>query len=65
MEPRLGPALARLSERQRVAVVLVNGYGWMFAEVADVLGIKVTTVQNHLNRGLDHLRAALEVSSEG
>lgn len=65
VEPRLGRALARLSERQRVVVVLVHGYGWAFAEVGELLGIKVTTVQNHLNRGLDHLRAALEVSSDG
>ena len=65
VEPRLGRALARLSERQRVVVVLIHGYGWGFAEVAELLGIQVTTVQNHLNRGLDHLRAALEVSSDG
>lgn len=65
VEPRLGRALAGLSERQRVAVVLVHGYSWGFAEVADLLGIQVTTVQNHLNRGLDRLRIALEVTIDG
>lgn len=65
VEPALGRALAELSERQRVAVVLVHGYGWALAEVADMLGIKVTTVQNHLERGLARLHSALEVSCDG
>lgn len=64
VEPSLGAALASLSPRQRVAVVLVHGYGWTFIEVADLLGVKVTTVQNHLDRGLARLRSVLEVSSD-
>jgi len=59
MEPGLGKGLASLSERQRVAVMLVYGYEWTLAEVADLLGVKVTTVQNHLERGLAKLRSAL------
>ncbi len=65
VEPSLGRALASLSEHQRVAVVLVHGYEWTFAEVAELLGVKVTTVQNHLDRGLARLRSILEVSSDG
>jgi RNA polymerase sigma-70 factor (ECF subfamily) len=61
VEPALPAALSALSERQRVAVVLVFGFGWQLAEVAEVLGIRVTTVQNHLERGLERLRIALEV----
>jgi DNA-directed RNA polymerase specialized sigma24 family protein len=61
VEPALAPALARLTERQRVAVVLVFGFGWQLREVAELCGIRVTTVQNHLERGLARLRAALEV----
>ena len=61
VEPQLAPALARLSERQRLAVVLVHGFGWTMPEVAELTGIKVTSVQNHLDRGLRHLRAALGV----
>src|SRR6516165_3906813 len=38
-EPALGRGLAALTERQRVAVVLIHGYGWTFAEVAELLGI--------------------------
>ena len=63
-EPQLGRALSSLSEKQRIAVVLVHGYGWTFTEVGEVLGVKVTTVQNHLERGLTRLRSLLEVSAD-
>lgn len=58
-EPGLPGALASLSERQRLAVVLVHGFGYTLREVADLTGIKVTTVQNHLERGLRGLRDRL------
>lgn len=64
VEPALGRALAGLSERQPVAVVLVHGYGWTFQEVADLVGVKATTVQTHLERGLARLRSDLEVESD-
>jgi DNA-directed RNA polymerase specialized sigma24 family protein len=60
VEPGLGRALARLSERQRVAVVLVHGFGWTHREVAELTGSRPTTVQNHLERGLRKLRTYLE-----
>lgn len=62
-EPGLPAALATLSERQRVAVVLVHGFGYTLREVADLTGIKITTVQNHLERGLSRLRSQLGVTS--
>ena len=58
----LGPLLAQLSDRQRVAVVLVHGFGWTLREVAELTNTKVTTVQNHLERGLAQLRRGLEVT---
>lgn len=64
VEPRLGTAVSKLSERQRVAVVLIAGYGWTLAEVAELFGIKVTSVQNHLERALARLRFELEVSED-
>jgi DNA-directed RNA polymerase specialized sigma24 family protein len=64
IEPALPAALARLSERQRVAVVLVHGFGWSLRDVAELTGTAVTTVQNHLERGLTGLRAALEVHED-
>jgi DNA-directed RNA polymerase specialized sigma24 family protein len=65
VEPALHRGLAGLSERQRVAVVLVYGYGWTFPEVAELLEVKVTTVQTHLERGLARLRSVLEAQSDG
>lgn len=61
VEPALAGALADLTERQRTAVVLVHGFGWQLREVAEVTGLRVTSVQNHLERGLARLRDALEV----
>jgi DNA-directed RNA polymerase specialized sigma24 family protein len=63
VEPKLGAALVELSESQRVAVVLVHGFGWTLREVAEFRGVKVTSVQTHLERGLRRLRAALEVTA--
>ena len=65
VEPGLAGALAALSEHQRVAVVLAHGFGWTHSEVGDVLGVAASTVQNHVERGLANLRAALEVSTGG
>lgn len=55
-EPALGPALARLSERQRSAVVLVHGFAWTHQEVAEALGISRSSVATYLRRALAHLR---------
>lgn len=61
-EPGLPGALAALSQRQRLAVVLVHGYGCTLREVAELTGIRQTTVQNHAERGLARLRARLGVN---
>jgi RNA polymerase sigma-70 factor (ECF subfamily) len=63
VEPRLPQALGRLSERQRVAVVLVHCLGWTQEEVADLLKISRGSVQTHVDRGLRRLRASLGVTS--
>jgi DNA-directed RNA polymerase specialized sigma24 family protein len=62
-EPGLPAALASLSQRQRLAVVLVHGYGCTLREVAELTGIRRTTVQNHLTRGLSRLRATMGVTN--
>ena len=61
-EPKLGSALAALTDKQRIAVVLIHGYQWTMREVADLIGVRISTVQSHLERGLRNLRAAMEVS---
>ena len=63
-EPGLGPALARLSDHQRTAVVLVHGCEWTYQEVADALGLTKSSVGTHVARGLSRLRQELEVEME-
>src|SRR5215207_1378300 len=38
-EPALAGQLARLSDRERIAVMLVSGCEWSLAEVAELLGV--------------------------
>lgn len=59
IEPGLPAAIARLSDRQRVVVVLVYAMGWSQAEVAELLGCAHGSVQKHAERGLKRLRNAL------
>ena len=61
VEPGLPKALARLPERQRIVVTLLHGYQWTMREVAQLLGISKTTVQNHAERGVAKLRKDLGV----
>jgi RNA polymerase sigma factor (sigma-70 family) len=62
VEPQLPQALASLSERQRVVVLLVHGAGWTHAEVATLLGLSRSSVQSHLDRALSQLRKVLGVN---
>lgn len=59
VEPQLPGALLALSERQRVCVVLVFAYEWTHQEVADLLGLSRSSVQNHVERGVAGLRLAI------
>jgi RNA polymerase sigma factor (sigma-70 family) len=61
IEPELEPALRRLSERQRLAVVLRYSFGYRYDEVAEVMGVSIPTVQKHAERALEKLRRRLEV----
>ena len=63
IEPGLTRALAGLSEKQRVSVVMVKGLGWTLSEVADLLQISVPTVQTHVGRAMKHLRRELGANS--
>lgn len=60
-EPALLPALAALSDGQRICVALVHGYGYPIVEVARLLEVSDSTVRTHLLRAMQHLRTALEV----
>lgn len=64
VEPKLPAALASLSRNQRVAVVLVEGFGWTQSEVAELTGVSRSSVQKHVQRGLVKLRDGLGVVSD-
>jgi RNA polymerase sigma-70 factor (ECF subfamily) len=59
VEPALAPALDALSPRQRTAVLLVHAFGWTLEEAAQVLGVDISTVRTHVQRGLERLRKQL------
>lgn len=63
VEPELPRCLARLSEKQRVAVVLVHAYGYTVRETAELLDVAASTVQRNAERGLMNLRTGLGVRS--
>ena len=62
VEPKLIAALGRLSERQRAAVVLTEGFQYSLTEVAELLGVHPSSVRRHRERGLRKLRSRLGVS---
>ncbi len=65
VEPALGRALNDLTAQQRTCTVLVHCFGWTLAEVADLLALSKSSVQTHVERGLDRLRSELAVDRDG
>lgn len=57
-------ALARLSPRQRAAVVLHDHVGYSTREVAAILGSTAATVRVHLSQGRRRLRTLLEAGDD-
>ncbi len=55
----LGVALLRLSEQQRMCVLLIHGYDWSYREVAELSGMTEAAVTNHVARGRTRLRELL------
>lgn len=53
-------SLGSLSDSERVAVVMVHAHRATYQEVADLLEVPVTTVNNLVHRGLHRLRADLK-----
>jgi RNA polymerase sigma factor (sigma-70 family) len=54
-------ALARVSPKQRIAVILHDYADWPTEEVATILGVSRATVHVHLSQGRRRLRRLLEV----
>lgn len=65
IEPGLIEALSRLSLQQRTTVLLVHAFGWSQSEVARLHDVNVSTVREHLARGMERLRRELEVCDVG
>lgn len=65
VEPRLPSALARLSPNQRIALVLIHVEGLAEREAAEMMKVSRATVRRHAQRGMDKLRADLEVEGVG
>lgn len=63
VEPQLPKALAALSEKQRVAVMLVHCFEWTYSEVAEFLGVTKATVQTHVDRAMTSLRREIGVDN--
>jgi RNA polymerase sigma factor (sigma-70 family) len=60
--PELPGALDQLSKNQRVAVVMIHGFGYTEREIADLVGISRWSVRTHAERGLSKLRSTLGVT---
>lgn len=61
IEPGLPKALEELSERQRVALLLIHVEGLTEREAAKAMGLSRVTVRRHADRALRKLRDYLEV----
>jgi RNA polymerase sigma-70 factor, ECF subfamily len=57
---RVARAVASLPDEQREVIVLKEYEGLTFAEIAEVLGVPLSTVKTRLYRGLVQLRQRLE-----
>jgi RNA polymerase sigma-70 factor (ECF subfamily) len=57
---RVARAVASLPDEQREVIVLKEYQGLTFAEIAEVLGVPLSTVKTRLYRGLVQLRQRLE-----
>ena len=64
VEPELPSALGKLSNNQRIAVLLVHSFEYTHSEAADLMDIAAGTLRKHLERGMRRLRDKLEVDDE-
>lgn len=64
LKARLNTALARLSEAQRCALVLVHQQGLSVEEAAAAMQMPVGTIKSHLHRGREVMRKLLSPELE-
>lgn len=59
MDDDVRSALAGISRDCRLAVLLRDVHGLAYAEIADLTGVRLTTVRSRIHRGRSGLRSAL------
>jgi DNA-directed RNA polymerase specialized sigma24 family protein len=64
VEPHLAAGLRALSDLQRTAVILHHSLSWTYPEIAELLDVSVSTVRNHIGRGMAKLRLTLGVDAD-
>jgi DNA-directed RNA polymerase specialized sigma24 family protein len=64
VEPHLAAGLRALSDLQRTAVILHHSLSWTYPEIAELLDVSVSTVRNHIDRGMAKLRLTLGVDAD-
>lgn len=57
-------ALGEVPNERRAAVLLVRAYGLPYDETAELLGITVASVTNHIHRGMRQLRHFMGVTND-
>jgi RNA polymerase sigma factor (sigma-70 family) len=48
--------LADITEEQRQCILLIHAFDWTYEEVAGLMGVSRSVVNNHVHRGLSRLR---------
>jgi len=59
LSDRLGAALARLPEEQRVALLMSDALGYEYHEIAEITDSAIGTIKSRISRGRARLRAEL------
>jgi DNA-directed RNA polymerase specialized sigma24 family protein len=65
VEPALISSMQKLPSRQREVVWLVEACEWTPTEAAEALGLSLSAVRTHRDRGLERLRHHLGVNTNG
>lgn len=56
-------ALAKLSDDQREAIILVGASGFSYEEAAEICSVAVGTIKSRVNRARGHLSSLLEMTN--
>ena len=60
--PHCAGALRKLTERERIVVLLIHGWEWSYREVAELLDVSRSSIQTYMDRAMTKLRDSLRVT---